>query len=68
MVDLEGRGLVGIVVASDAFVQAAKVQSDALGFAPECIFVPHPIQDRNDEEIQELAAEAEASLLAALQG
>jgi hypothetical protein len=41
-----------VVVATDVFVDAAEVQSRALGL-PEAprIFVPHPIQDATDAEI-----------------
>ena len=57
--DLERRGVPGVFVASDEFVTAAATQATALGFDPAAVFVPHPIQDRTDEEI---AAIADASL------
>ncbi len=47
-----------LVVASTAFVQAAEVQSKALGYEPTMIWVPHPIQDRTDEELRALADSA----------
>ena len=53
--DLEGRGLVGVFVASTEFVEAAAAQSRSLGFEPASVFVPHPIQDRTDEEMRALA-------------
>lgn len=42
-----------VFVASSQFVEAADVQARALGL-PEVrrIFVPHPIQDATDEEMQ----------------
>ncbi|MCB0079556.1 MAG: hypothetical protein KDE47_01430 [Caldilineaceae bacterium] len=42
-------------VASTEFIEAASAQSAALGFAPARVFVPHPIQDRTDAEVQALA-------------
>ena len=42
-------------VASTEFTEAASAQSAALGFAPARVFVPHPIQDRTDAEVQALA-------------
>ena len=53
--DLERRGVPGVFVASDVFVDAAAAQSAALGFPAARVFVAHPIQDRTDEEMQALA-------------
>ncbi|MCB9151963.1 MAG: hypothetical protein H6641_24670 [Caldilineaceae bacterium] len=53
--DLESRGIPGMFVASTEFIEAASAQSAALGFAPARVFVPHPIQDRTDAEVQALA-------------
>jgi hypothetical protein len=53
--DLEGRGLPGVFVASTEFVEAAESQARAIGFQPARVFVPHPIQDRTDEEMRALA-------------
>ena len=55
IVDLESRGVVGVFVASSEFVDAADAQGRALGLAPAAVFVPHPIQDRTDEEMEALA-------------
>jgi hypothetical protein len=44
-----------VIVSSTAFVQAAEVQSKALGHEPTIVWVPHPIQDRTDEELCALA-------------
>jgi hypothetical protein len=56
IVDLESRGVPGIFVASNEFVSGADAQAAALGF-PDVArsYVPHPIQDRTDDEIRELA-------------
>ena len=50
--ELELRGLPGVFVASEEFVQAAETQSASLGFsAVKRVFTPHPIQDRTDDEM-----------------
>ena len=54
--DLETRGVPSMFIASDVFVQAAESQANALGFPTvQRVFVPHPIQDRTDDEMRELA-------------
>ena len=64
--DLESRGLPGVFVASTEFVEAAASQSRSLGVDPAAVFVAHPIQDRTDEEMQELADAAVEEILTAL--
>jgi hypothetical protein len=50
--DLELRGIPGVFVASEGFVDAAVAQSTSLGFASVArVFTPHPIQDRTDDEM-----------------
>ena len=50
--DLELRGIPGVFVASQEFVEAANAQSTSLGFASVArVFTPHPIQDRTDDEM-----------------
>jgi hypothetical protein len=66
IVDLEGRGLPGVFVASAEFDEAAQAQSRALGVAPRWVLVPHPIQDRTDDEMRVLADAAVEEILAAL--
>ena len=56
--DLESRGLPSGFVASCEFEQAADAQGKSLGIKPARVFVPHPIQDRTDEEIAEIAKAA----------
>ncbi len=56
--DLEIRGIPAVFVASAEFVEAAAAQGAALGFDPAAVFVPHPIQDRTDEEMRALARQA----------
>ena len=66
IVDLEHRGIPGVVVASTEFVDAAAAQGRALGADPACVFVPHPIQDRTDEEMLALADGAIEAIVRAL--
>ena len=61
--DLEGRGIPGCFVASTEFIEAAAAQSAALGFEPAAVFVPHPIQDRTDDEMRALADAAIEEIL-----
>ena len=58
MLDLESRGLPAGFVASCEFTDAAAAQGKSLGIAPKSMFVPHPIQDRTDAEMAELARQA----------
>lgn len=64
--DLEARSVPGVFVASTEFVTAAEAESKALGIDPERVFVPHPIQDRTNEELRALADGAIADIVAAL--
>jgi hypothetical protein len=58
MVNLESQGVVGVFVASHEFRDGADIQARALGADPASVFVPHPIQDRTDEEMVGLAEQA----------
>ena len=65
--DLEIRGVPGMFVASDQFVDAAEAQAASLGFpAIARVFTPHPIQDRTDAEMVEIADAAFDELLGKL--
>jgi hypothetical protein len=64
--DLEGRGLVGVFLASTEFEQAALAQSRARGFPAPVVLVPHPIQDRTDDEMRALADAAYDAVVAAV--
>ena len=64
--DLEGRGLVGVFLASSEFADAAEAQARALGLAVPYVLVPHPIQDRTDEEMAALAEDAYGAVLEAV--
>ncbi|MBT3332084.1 MAG: hypothetical protein HOK21_08590 [Rhodospirillaceae bacterium] len=66
MLNLESRGIPVVGVATTEFIEAAAVQSEALGFDPAYIWVPHPIQDRTDAELHTLAEQHVDSIVAAL--
>lgn len=63
----ESNRIPSVFVASTEFVSAAEAQAEALGL-PEVrrVFVPHPIQDATDEEMQAKADAAIDALLEAL--
>ena len=63
---MEARGVPGVGVATTEFVEAWQAQSAALGYEPPMIFVPHPIQDRTDAEIQTLADAAVEEIVSRL--
>lgn len=53
-------------VATTEFIDAADVQAKSLGIDPAYVFVPHPIQDRTDEELRALADEHFEAIVALL--
>jgi hypothetical protein len=55
MADLESRGIPTVGVATSEFVEGAKAQAKALGTDPAYVFIPHPVQDRTDDELRQLA-------------
>ncbi len=50
-------------MASTEFIEAAEAQGKSLGIKPASVFVPHPIQDRSDAEMAELARTAIESIV-----
>ncbi len=66
--DLETRSIPGVFVATNEFVDAADAQAAALGLAPRRVFIPHPIQDRTDEELRALADACIDEIVTALIG
>jgi hypothetical protein len=64
--DLENLGVPGVFIASTEFSDAARAQAKALGFDPARVFVPHPIQDRTDDELRALAEDALERIVAEL--
>ena len=67
VLELESLDTPAVLVASDAFVQAADDQAQKLG-QPEIrrIFVDHPVQDRTDGELQATARAVVDDLLGRL--
>jgi len=56
-----------VFIASSEFVDAADAQSSSLGYPNMArVFVPHPIQDRTDDEMREYADRAIDAILAAI--
>ena len=68
IVSLEGAGIPSVFVASSEFVEAARAQSEALGAEPMRVFVPHPIQDRTDDEMRVIADAAIDEVISLLMG
>jgi hypothetical protein len=65
--DLETRGIPAVFVASREFVRAADAQASALGFPSAArVFVPHPIQDRTDDELRGYADAAFEEIVRAI--
>jgi len=65
--DLELRGIPGVFIASEGFVDAAVAQSTSLGFPSVArVFTPHPIQDRTDDEMIAYADSAFDSIVASV--
>jgi hypothetical protein len=64
--DLESRGIPGGYILSEEFREADFAQSKALGYTAMKVFVEHPIQDRSDAEMAEIADRAFSSVVAML--
>jgi hypothetical protein len=59
VLEFEKAGKPSLLIASSAFVDAAEKQARMLGQpAARRVFVEHPIQDRTDDELRELARAA----------
>ena len=65
---LEEQGVASVFIASSVFVQAAETQARSLGFEATPVFTQHPIQDRTDEEMVEIADKAIDEIVAKLTG
>ena len=64
--DLESRGIPGAFVATVEFIDGAEAQAKALGFAHSAVYVEHPIQDRTDAEMRDIAEQAFEAVVAQL--
>ena len=67
-VNLEALGVPTVFVASSEFVDAADAQARALGADPARVFVAHPIQDRTNDELRDLADQAVTAVVSAVSG
>jgi len=63
----ESQGIPAVAILSSGFAEAALNQAESLGM-PELrlVVVPHPIQNRTDDEMRELADSVYEDLLGAL--
>lgn len=68
VLEFERDGKPAVLVASDVFTAAAEKQARMLGQpAARRVFVPHPIQDRTDDELRVLAQSVVDELIETLQ-
>ena len=67
VIAFEESGRPGVLVASSVFADAATAQAAALG-APDArrVLVPHPVQDRTDDELRAMARAVVEDVLAAV--
>ena len=67
VLELESLNTPAVLVASSAFAQAARRQTELLG-APNLRYqlVAHPIQDRTDDELRALARDVARALIDAV--
>ncbi len=65
-VDLEGRGVPSVFVATVEFTDGAEHQARSLGAEAPAVYVEHPIQDRTDAEMRAIADQAFEKLLTQL--
>jgi hypothetical protein len=67
VIEFESLGRPGVLIASDAFAQAAATQVELLG-QPKLAYAlaPHPIQDRTDDELRAIATSLVDAALSAI--
>ncbi|MBI1966256.1 MAG: hypothetical protein HYV99_06185 [Betaproteobacteria bacterium] len=58
LMNFDGRGIPGVSVVTAEFADAVAKQSQALGFEPAVVYVPHPIQNRTPDELKKIADDA----------
>ena len=67
VLEFESLGRPAVLVASSAFAGAAEAQAALLGQpAVRRVFVDHPVQDRTDEELRQMARAVAAEVFAAV--
>ena len=64
--DVEARGIPGVFLATVEFKDGAQVQAKQLGFSETAVYTPHPVQDRTDSEMREMADEVFEDVVSAL--
>jgi len=62
----EIQGIPAVSIASSEFRTAAEAQAKALGMDARRCFVTHPIQDRTDDEMRQLADDILEEVVGAL--
>jgi hypothetical protein len=67
VISFEEAGKPSVLAASSVFADAATAQAEALG-APDArrVLVPHPVQDRTDDELRAMARDAVDDLVRAI--
>jgi len=58
MSEIELKGIPSVFVSTMEFVDGAEVQAKACGFQHTAVYTEHPIQDRTDAEMVEIANKA----------
>jgi hypothetical protein len=54
--EFERAGRPGVLIASSVFIDAAEREAGKIGHPDlQRVFVPHPVQDRTDEELRAMA-------------
>jgi len=61
--DLDQRGIPGVSVLTTEFIDAFGKQCKAIGFAGASLYVPHPMQNRTNAELHQLADESFPQIL-----
>jgi hypothetical protein len=66
MLEIDRRGLPAVAVFSEEFRSGVEAWRTLHGFNAGAVFVPHPIQPLNDDEVHARADEAFDAILAAI--
>jgi hypothetical protein len=64
--NIEAAGVPMVYVATVEFTSGAEAQAKSLGVDPAVVFTEHPIQDRTDEEMVQIADKAFEQIVAGL--
>ena len=67
--EFERAGTPGVLIASAAFVDASAREAAKIGH-PDLrrVFVAHPVQDRSDQELREMARASVSEIVAGISG